>query len=215
MAAVARFRSRCNSFTRAGRSEGLDQYHGLQEQASRRDSGALRQGIRRQETRAAAQELDGIVTADHHYLLEWSAPYQRMVYWNKFGQPQGVITRIGDYRDVRACGGSIPRKTGRWKKRAAIHQRSSKSGRPTTSTGWSSPSVERNQVTGYFLRRLLLIIPTFIGITMAVFVVMHFVPGGPIERQIMAYKMAVAQRRRRRRRSGSSASRSRRKRSRR
>ncbi len=47
-------------------------------------------------------------------------------------------------------------------------------------------------MTGYFLRRLLLVIPTFIGITLAVFVVMHFVPGGPIERQIMAYKMAVA-----------------------
>jgi microcin C transport system permease protein len=46
---------------------------------------------------------------------------------------------------------------------------------------------------GYFARRLLLIIPTFIGITTVAFVVMHFVPGGPIERQIMAYKMAVAQ----------------------
>jgi microcin C transport system permease protein len=49
-------------------------------------------------------------------------------------------------------------------------------------------------MTGYFLRRFLLIIPTFIGITMAVFVVMNFVPGGPVERQIMRYKQAVAQR---------------------
>jgi microcin C transport system permease protein len=47
-------------------------------------------------------------------------------------------------------------------------------------------------MTGYFVRRFLLIIPTFIGITLAVFVVMHFVPGGPVERQIMRYKMAVA-----------------------
>ena len=47
-------------------------------------------------------------------------------------------------------------------------------------------------MTGYFLRRLLLVVPTFIGITLAVFVVMHFVPGGPIERQLLAYKMAVA-----------------------
>ena len=46
-------------------------------------------------------------------------------------------------------------------------------------------------MTGYFVRRLLLIVPTFIGITLVVFVVMHFVPGGPIERQIMAYKMAI------------------------
>ena len=47
-------------------------------------------------------------------------------------------------------------------------------------------------MTSYFLRRLLLIVPTFIGITMAAFVVMHFVPGGPIERQILQYKMAMA-----------------------
>jgi microcin C transport system permease protein len=47
-------------------------------------------------------------------------------------------------------------------------------------------------VRGYFLRRILLIIPTFIGITLAVFVIMHFVPGGPVERQIMRFQMAVA-----------------------
>jgi microcin C transport system permease protein len=46
-------------------------------------------------------------------------------------------------------------------------------------------------VTTYFLRRLLLVIPTFIGITLAVFVIMHFVPGGPVERQIMRYQMAM------------------------
>ena len=45
----------------------------------------------------------------------------------------------------------------------------------------------------YFLRRLLLVIPTFIGVTMVAFVVMHFVPGGPIERQIMQFRMAMAQ----------------------
>jgi microcin C transport system substrate-binding protein len=45
------------------------------------------------------RRLDGIVTASHNYALEWTAPYERMLYWNKFGQPKGVITRIGDYRD--------------------------------------------------------------------------------------------------------------------
>jgi len=48
-------------------------------------------------------------------------------------------------------------------------------------------------MTGYFLRRFLLIVPTFLGITLAVFVIMHFVPGGPVERQIMRYKMALAE----------------------
>jgi microcin C transport system permease protein len=49
-------------------------------------------------------------------------------------------------------------------------------------------------MTGYFVRRFLLIVPTFIGITLAVFVVMHFVPGGPVERQILQFKMALSQR---------------------
>jgi microcin C transport system permease protein len=46
-------------------------------------------------------------------------------------------------------------------------------------------------MTAYFFRRFLLIIPTFIGITMAVFVIMHFVPGGPVERRIMQFQMAA------------------------
>lgn len=38
--------------------------------------------------------------------------------------------------------------------------------------------------TSYFLRRLLLIIPTFIGITLLVFAVTRVVPGGPIEQML-------------------------------
>ena len=45
-------------------------------------------------------------------------------------------------------------------------------------------------MTGYFIRRILLVIPTFLGITMAIFAIMHFVPGGPVERQILRYQMA-------------------------
>jgi len=45
-------------------------------------------------------------------------------------------------------------------------------------------------MTGYFIRRILLIIPTFLGITMAIFAIMQAVPGGPIERQILRYQMA-------------------------
>lgn len=46
-------------------------------------------------------------------------------------------------------------------------------------------------MAGYFLRRVLLIVPTFLGITLAVFVIMHFVPGGPVERRLMQIKMAA------------------------
>lgn len=46
----------------------------------------------------------------------------------------------------------------------------------------------------YVLRRLLLVIPTFIGITLMVFVMTRFVPGGPIERMIaQAQEVSAAQ----------------------
>lgn len=43
---------------------------------------------------------------------------------------------------------------------------------------------------GYFLRRLLLIIPTFIGITILVFALTRLVPGGPIERMLAEAQLA-------------------------
>lgn len=42
----------------------------------------------------------------------------------------------------------------------------------------------------YFIRRTLLIIPTLIGITLLVFMVTRFVPGGPLERAIMEAQQA-------------------------
>ena len=48
-------------------------------------------------------------------------------------------------------------------------------------------------MTAYFIRRFLLIVPTFLGITVAVFVIMQFVPGGPVERRIMQIQMAASQ----------------------
>jgi len=39
-------------------------------------------------------------------------------------------------------------------------------------------------MTGYFVRRLLLLIPTFIGITFLVFAITRFVPGGPVDQMI-------------------------------
>ena len=45
----------------------------------------------------------------------------------------------------------------------------------------------------YFIRRLLLIIPTLIGITVMVFVITRLVPGGPIERIILESRQMKAQ----------------------
>jgi microcin C transport system permease protein len=40
----------------------------------------------------------------------------------------------------------------------------------------------------YFVRRLLLVIPTFIGITLVCFGIIQFVPGGPVEQMLMRMK---------------------------
>src|SRR5271163_348031 len=42
----------------------------------------------------------------------------------------------------------------------------------------------------YFLRRLLLLIPTLLGVTLLVFLVTRFAPGGPLEQAIMRAQTA-------------------------
>lgn len=40
-------------------------------------------------------------------------------------------------------------------------------------------------MTSYFIRRFLLIIPTFLGITLVTFLILQFVPGGPLETALL------------------------------
>jgi microcin C transport system substrate-binding protein len=46
------------------------------------------------------REIDGILANAHHYALGWDAPFHRIAYWNKFGHPEGYLTRIGDQADI-------------------------------------------------------------------------------------------------------------------
>jgi ABC-type transport system substrate-binding protein len=56
------------------------------------------------------REIDGILANQHHYILEWDAPFHRIAYWNKFGFPEGVVTRVGDYRDITSLWWIDPQK---------------------------------------------------------------------------------------------------------
>ncbi len=47
-------------------------------------------------------------------------------------------------------------------------------------------------MAAYFARRLLLLIPTFIGITMLVFTITRFVPGGPVDQHLMQMQAGSA-----------------------
>lgn len=46
-------------------------------------------------------------------------------------------------------------------------------------------------MTGYILRRLLLIVPTLIGILLVNFVLVQFMPGGPVEQVIALDRKSV------------------------
>ena len=54
--------------------------------------------------------MDGILANSYQYVLGWDAPFQRIAYWNKFGMPDGVLTRIGDYRDITSTWWIDPQK---------------------------------------------------------------------------------------------------------
>ncbi len=67
------------------------------------------------------RELDGIFTNEHHIHFRCGrAPFQRLVFWNKFGYPQGVVTRIGDYRDVPTA---VVARSGEIQKTRSRHER--------------------------------------------------------------------------------------------
>jgi microcin C transport system substrate-binding protein len=46
---------------------------------------------------AIIREIDGILASLHQYVLLWDAPFQRIAYWNRFGYPEGYLSRIDDY----------------------------------------------------------------------------------------------------------------------
>jgi microcin C transport system permease protein len=47
-------------------------------------------------------------------------------------------------------------------------------------------------LASYFIRRFLLIIPTFLGMTLIVFCILQIVPGGPLEMEIMKLRSGMA-----------------------
>jgi microcin C transport system substrate-binding protein len=49
---------------------------------------------------AMIQQLDGILANAYEYVLEWDAPFTRLAYSYRLGQPEAYFTRIGEYYDM-------------------------------------------------------------------------------------------------------------------
>lgn len=58
--------------------------------------GAYDKEFDQQKRVAMIREIDGILANLHHFILLWQAPFNRIAYWDKFGQPESYFTRIGD-----------------------------------------------------------------------------------------------------------------------
>jgi ABC-type oligopeptide transport system substrate-binding subunit len=48
----------------------------------------------------ALQELDGLIFKQHPYVLQWGADNKRLIYWDKFGQPEWYLPRTADEDSV-------------------------------------------------------------------------------------------------------------------
>ena len=48
------------------------------------------------EQTAFMQKIDGLIFKEHPVALTWYGPFERIVSWNHFGQPQKVLSRTGD-----------------------------------------------------------------------------------------------------------------------
>lgn len=48
----------------------------------------------------AVREIDGIASREHLYAFGWFAASTRLLYWNKFGMPDYVLSKTGDQRSI-------------------------------------------------------------------------------------------------------------------
>jgi microcin C transport system substrate-binding protein len=51
-------------------------------------------------------QLDGLLTGQYNEISEWYLPSHRFAYWNRFGMPPGVFSRVGD--EEGSLGPGIP-----------------------------------------------------------------------------------------------------------
>lgn len=58
----------------------------------------------------AVREIDGIVADECLYAFGWYAAHTRLLYWNRFGMPPGVLSKTGDERTIVALWWCDPEK---------------------------------------------------------------------------------------------------------
>lgn len=105
----------------------------------------------RAELVARTRALDRVLLWNHFVIPHWHIQSFRIAFWDKFGRPGATRAT----RSAWIAGGSTRRANARWPMRAAASSA---------------------HVAAYILRRLLLVIPTLLGIILINFAVVQFAP---------------------------------------
>ena len=53
------------------------------------------------------RQMDQIIYQAYPYVLLWNIDYTRLLYWNKFGMPETVLSKYGDESSASGTGGWI------------------------------------------------------------------------------------------------------------
>ena len=107
------------------------------------------------------KKIDARLVAINPYVLMWQSGDFRMLYWNRFGTPKSVLSKFGDESDaLELLVGLTPTRS-----KALDDAQQKRQHRPSEAAGRGPLS----GMTTYVLRRLLLMIPTMLGITIICF----------------------------------------------
>ena len=122
------------------------------------------------------KKIDARLMALCPYVMLWEQGDTRLLYWNKFGTAKYVLAKYENEADALIYWWYDPDKA------KALEEAQKNNTALPKQPGRGSLS---GGMTTYILRRLLLMVPTMLGITVVCFLLCQFLPGGPVE-QIIA-----------------------------
>ena len=147
---------------------------------------------------AQARALDRVLLYGYYVIPQWHLRTQRVLYWDKFSRP-AVTPRSGtsiDYWWFDEAKAARLEQQKSEQTQSADQNTGGMPGKGITLGGLAIIGVRRfdfippraaaskQSMTAYIVRRLLLMIPTLIGIMLINFIIVQAAPGGPVEQAI-------------------------------
>jgi microcin C transport system substrate-binding protein len=72
-------------------------YAGYQNHEVDRMIDSMKGNFNAKEREKVIKKIDALIYNDYPYMLQWGANFSRVYYWNKFGMPKTVLSRLNDW----------------------------------------------------------------------------------------------------------------------